>query len=107
MLWGDSLFEKDLRPYMPEKYKKGFMARILHSVTVEIHRQIGALKKQKLKPARIYLCPVCSVRFCYEHNHGVPDMRKAPKEYLGMPIVYRYKKIVGVWVEPEKPNEPG
>lgn len=96
--------DDDLLPYIPEKYKKGFAKMVLYSVTVEINGHIGILKKQKLEPYRIHLCPICSVRFCYEQNARNIRIDEGPKEYLGIPIVYRSTKIeFGVWVEP-KPN---
>lgn len=103
ILWGDVMvwpYDDDLLPLVPQRYKNGFAERILLSVTVEIHRQIGEIKRAGRKPTRIHLCPVCSIRFCYEH--WVPEMRpdKGPKEYLGLPIIYRSDKLTfGVWVE--------
>ncbi len=83
------------------------MRLVLNSVTVEIHRQIGALKRQGLKPAKIHLCRVCSVRFAYEQNRRNPNINQAPRAYLGLPIVYRSPRIAaGVWVEPVSPSVP-
>lgn len=84
---------------LPEgKYAKGWLKPVIFSVTVEIHGQIGDLKKQKKEPGLIKLGPHCSVRFCYEHT-GQTDLRKAPGEYLGIEIIYRYE-FEGVFVEP-------
>lgn len=99
---GDNqLTDEYLLPYIPKRYRKSFARLTLLSVTVEIHGHIGKLKKQKLKPGRIHLCPICSVRFCYEQNKKNPRIDQGPKEYLGLPIVYRSSAIrFGVWVEP-------
>ncbi len=97
-------YDDELLPYIPERYKKGFMRKILLSVTVEIHRQIGELKKQKKKPSKIFLGPVCSVRFCYEQNHRNIRIEEGPKSYLDMPITYRHQEE-GVFVLPaEEPS---
>ena len=92
----------DLLPFIPERYKRknSPMRIILLSVNNEIHRQIGLLKKQKKKPAIIRLGPVCSVRFCYEMNQCNIRIEDGPREYLGIPIRYRYPRE-GVYVKGE------
>ena len=90
-------YDDELLPCVPERYKKGPMARILHSVTVEIHSQIGDLKRQKKKPTAIRLGPACSVRFCYEQNKRNIRIDQGPKEFRGLPIVYRWS-VEGVFV---------
>ncbi len=90
----------DYLPFIPERYKKGFMRRILLSVHCEIHRQAGDLKKQNIEPKVIKLGPVCGRRFCYEAGNGNVNMlpRLGPKEYLGIPIQYNHR-VEGVYVE--------
>lgn len=90
--------DEDLLPYIPSRYRKGFMRKVLLSVTVEIHRQLGEVKKQKKKPVRICLGQVCSVRFAYEQNKRNIRLDEAPKEYLGLPIQYRYP-VEGVHID--------
>lgn len=92
----------NLLSWVPERYKRknSPMRRILLSVTNEIHRQIGELKRQKKKPAFIKLGPVCSVRFCYEQNRGNIRISDGPREYLEMPVKYRYHRE-GVFVLPK------
>ncbi len=94
----------DLLPYIPERYKNPAspMRVVLLSVTTEIHRQIGALERQKKKPAVIKLGPVCSVRFCYEQNGRDIRIERGPKEYLGLPVRYRYRRE-GVFVVAKLP----
>jgi hypothetical protein len=94
-------FDDNLFPFIPQRYQRGFMRRVLFSVTVEIHRQIGELRRQKKKPACIKLGSVCSVRFCYEQNHRNIRISDGPREYLGLPISYRHPQE-GVFVESEK-----
>ncbi|AZO95273.1 hypothetical protein [Halocella sp. SP3-1] len=88
-------------PGIPEKYQKGYLYKVLLSVTVEINGQISEIKKAKKKPSAIYLGPICSMRFAYEQGSQNKsfDIRQAPKKYLGLPVHYHCEKITGVYVE--------
>lgn len=88
-------------PGIPDKYQKGYLYKVLLSVTNEIHRQIRELKKANKKPKAIYLGKICSMRFAYEQGSKNKsfDIRQAPKEYLGLPVHYHCDKITGVYVE--------
>ena len=90
----------DYLPWIPERFKKGFMRRILLSVHTEIHRQIGELRERGVEPTIIKLGPVCSRRFCYEAGTGNlrMDPKLGPTEYLGIPIQYNHQRE-GVYVE--------
>ena len=92
----------DLLPHIPEHYKKGYLKVQLLSVTVEINRQIGKLKKQGKKPALIRMDRVFSMRFTYEQNQG-KVFSPRPKKYLGIPIEYNCKDIIGVMVLSRSP----
>lgn len=90
------VIKMNLLPFIPEKYKRGFYRRMLLSVTVEIHRQLGATKEPV---CLIRLGSVCSVRFCYEQNNGNIRISEGPAEYLNIPIHYRWIEE-GVFIVP-------
>ncbi|SET94861.1 hypothetical protein SAMN05421676_11218 [Salinibacillus kushneri] len=90
--------------FVPKNYKKGYMKHVMYSVTVEINRHIGIVKRAKKKPSKILLGSICSVKFCHEKT-GFVDMRRAPKTYAGLPIVYHVQTLVGVAVVPVEHDE--
>ena len=91
---------KHIPDKIPDKYKSGYLEKILLSVTVEINRQIKNIKSNNKKPKAIYLGPACSQKFAYEQG-DIPnslDTRQAPKKYAGLPIHYHCDNLVGVYV---------
>lgn len=88
-------------PHVPSKIKKGFMRKILLSVTNEINTQIRELKICNKKPALIRLGKYCSIRFAYEQNNCNINISQAPPKYLGIPVDYN-NNIIGVFVENER-----
>ena len=90
--------------------KRGFNRAIYGSITVEINRQLGELRRRGLEPALIRLGPHASIKYAWEQ--WVPEARieLAPKEhkwaYGTVPIRYRDPKVSGVVVEGLRQGAP-
>lgn len=85
--------------HIDTKYRKGFNKGIYASITNEIYRQIGELKKEGYKPSLIRLGWRAS--FCFAKEHWGNPYKESTwvTSYLDMPIIYKDKSISGVVVE--------
>lgn len=90
--------------FVPKHYQQGYLKQIMFSVTVAINREIGRVKKNKQQPGYILLDTICSIKFCHEQTLSI-DLKKAPKEHAGLPIIYSVETLVGVVVVPVEHKE--
>ncbi|MCL5292553.1 MAG: hypothetical protein M1548_08520 [Actinobacteria bacterium] len=89
-------------PRWVRRRKISWVSSQYYSITCEIHGQIGDLRRKKFTPKCIRLGPAASARFAREH--WAQSIEEGPKEYLGLPVLYRDPKLSGVFVEHEEPE---
>jgi len=90
--------------------RRGFARPIYGSITVEINRQLGELRRRGLTPTLVRLGPYASVKYAWEQRTPEARIDLAPKKHrwaYGMvPIRYRDPKVSGVVVEGVSPASP-